>query len=88
MHERSVRTLLWSSGIVLLVGGMVMSPSASLFAFGLAAVLALLAVVFGRRKLRIVAVVLMLVSFLLVVQEYPKANQDFSSYRQQASGKP
>jgi membrane protein implicated in regulation of membrane protease activity len=87
MNERSVRALLWSSGIVMLVGGMVMSPSASLLAFGLAAVLALLAVVFGRRKLRLVAVVLMLVSLLLVVQEYPKANQDFSSYRQHVSGR-
>ncbi|MCK4536762.1 MAG: hypothetical protein KAT93_07090 [Desulfuromonadales bacterium] len=87
MNERSVRTLLWSSGILLLTGGMVMSPSARLLAFGLAAVLAVLAVAFGRRRLRLVAVVLTFVSLLLVVQVYPNAKQDFSDYRQNANAR-
>lgn len=88
MKEQSVRTLLWSSGIVILVGGMVMSPAASLLAFGLASILAILAAAFGRRRLRLIAVVLMFVSLLLVVQEYAKAKQDMSSYRQHVSGRP
>lgn len=87
MNEQSVRTLLWSSAIVILIGGMVMSPSARLLAFGLAAVLAVLAVVFGRRRARLIAIVLTIVSLLLVVQEYPNAKQDYLDYRQNANSR-
>ena len=87
MNEQSVRTLLWSSAIVMLIGGMVMSPSARLLAFGLAVVFAVLAVAFGRRMIRLIAVVLTIVSLLLVVQEYPNAKQDFLDYRENANGR-
>ncbi len=67
---------------------MVMSPSAGFAAMVLAALLAAVPAMFGRRRLRITAFVLVVVSVVFAVSVYPDFRKDRERYREatEASG--
>jgi membrane protein implicated in regulation of membrane protease activity len=72
IKNSSASALTWLSAILLFVGLLMMSPSGSLAVFVLAALFAVTPAVFGRNKIRIIAVILLLVSILLAVNQYPE----------------
>jgi len=82
MQPASARALTITAALVLLIGFMVMSPSAALLAFGLAALLAVFPAVFGAGKMRLVAAILLLGSIGLAVGKYPEFKNEQQRYRQ------
>jgi len=72
VKNSSASALTWLSAILIVVGLLMMSPSGSLAVFVLAALFAVTPAVFGRNKIRILAVILLLASILLAVSQYPE----------------
>ena len=82
MPPKSVRALTVTAAVVLLIGFMVMSPSAAFLAFGLAALLTAPAAIFGSGKSRAVAVLLLLCALGLTAVKYPDFKSEQQRYRQ------
>ena len=70
------------AALILLVGLMVMSPSAAFLAFCLAALLSAIPAIFGTGKTRIVAAILLLCSAGLAANSYPDFKKEQEQYRQ------
>ncbi|MDP2277285.1 MAG: hypothetical protein Q8K51_03585 [Nitrospirota bacterium] len=88
MKKESSNALAWFAAILLFVGLLIMSPSGAFALFVLAALFAAFPAIFGSKKTRIVAAVLLLVSILLAVSRYPefRSEQDrFSSRAKNSS---
>jgi membrane protein implicated in regulation of membrane protease activity len=78
MKGKSASALVWLSGILILLGWLVMSPSAAFFLFVLSVLLAGVPAAFSAGKIRAVAIVLLTVALFFAVQWYP----DFKSERE------
>jgi hypothetical protein len=72
MNPKSSNALIGAAALSLFVGMLVMSPHASLFLYGLAAVFVAVPTIFGDRKRRIVSGALLAASLALAVGVYPK----------------
>lgn len=81
MDPRSARALLSVSFILLVVAGMIGSPSAGLVAAGLAALCALPAVFVGTRGVKIVGALMMLASVGAAIVLLPASKEDLDRYR-------
>jgi hypothetical protein len=82
MQPASARALTVTAALVVLVGFVVMSPSAAFLAFWFAAILAAFPAVFGAGKMRLIAAVLLLGSMGLAMGKYPEFREELSRYRQ------
>lgn len=82
MKPASAKTLTWLAAILAVMACMVMSPSGALFLLAAAALAALFPSVFSRGKVRLVAMVLLLLSLGLAVQKYPAFRHEQAAYRQ------
>jgi hypothetical protein len=82
MQPASARALTITAALLVLIGLMVMSPSAAFLAFWLAAILAAFPTVFGVGKIRLIAAVLLLGSMGLAMGKYPEFRDELSRYRQ------
>lgn len=71
MENSTASTFIWLTAILLVLGLIVMSPSGAFFAFVLAALSAVIPIFCGTKKIRIVAVILLLASIFLASVEYP-----------------
>lgn len=85
MQPASARALTITAAMVMLVGFIVISPSAGFLAFCLAALLAATPVLFGTGKFRLVSVVLLLSALGLAVVQYPAFRDEQARLRQPAS---
>lgn len=82
MKKESASALAWFAAILLFAGWLVMSPSGAFAIFVLAALFAAVPAIFGSKKTRVVAAILLLVSILFAAIKHPefKSEQDrFSS---------
>jgi membrane protein implicated in regulation of membrane protease activity len=86
--SRSARTLLWAALVLLLVGGMVGAPEAGVACSALAALCALPAVISGPRRIRIVAVAVLVAAAALASALLPGARGGLESYRNRAQRQP
>ncbi len=84
MKPVTARTLIWASAIFLLVGLIIMSPSAQFFLMVLAALLVAAPVFLVQGSLRIVAVILLFLSLFLAAYTYPSFQADQRAYRERA----
>lgn len=82
MSPESARALIGTAALLLLIGFMVMSPSAAFLAFGLAALLAAPAAILGSGKSRVVAALLLLGALGLAAARYPDFTAEQQQYRQ------
>ena len=82
MQPASARALTITAGLVMLIGFMVMSPSAAFLAFCLAALVAAPPAFYGTGKMRLVAAALLLGAVLLAVGKYPAFRTDQQRYRE------
>jgi hypothetical protein len=84
MKPQSVRALIWLSIILLVLGGMVMSPLASLLLAALVFLCALPVIFFGSLLPRLVGAALLLGSIGLAGMHYTDASLQMKEYKQQA----
>jgi hypothetical protein len=76
MTTQSARSMAWASILMLMVGGMVIAPEA-----GVAALCSLLAVLYGTRVVRYVALLLLFASLGLLLALLPGAIEQMGRYQ-------
>ena len=82
MQPASARALTGMAALILLVGLIVMSPSAAFLAFCLAALVAAPAAFFGTGKMRLLAAALLIGAVILAVGRYSAFRADQQRYRE------
>jgi hypothetical protein len=87
MNPGSARTLTVLSSVLTLFGGMVMSPSGSLFLLVMASMAAFFPAVFGRKAIRLLALFILLISLFLMAIQYPVFRQDQDTYRRHSEAR-
>lgn len=88
MDPKTVRSLAWTSLVLLLVGGSVGSPEAGVAAAAVAALCAIPPLLLGARRVRATAVLLLLASAGLAVVHFPAARRGMEAYRGRAQRHP
>lgn len=81
MQPASARALTSMAALVLLVGLMVMSPSAAFLAFCLAVLLSAIPAIFGTGKTRLIAAVILLAATGLAIRIYPEFKSEQERHR-------
>jgi membrane protein implicated in regulation of membrane protease activity len=81
MKPVSARALTWLAAILIIIGGMILSPSGAFFLFLVAALVVVAPAIFGTGRIRVAATVLLLVSICLAVNIYPDFKSDQERYR-------
>jgi tetrahydromethanopterin S-methyltransferase subunit C len=81
MNPKSVRTLMWSS-IILLMGSCALSSQLAIMLMILSALCAIAPIVFGSNVVRIVGALVLIAAIGLSVSLYPDANKEMASYRE------
>lgn len=76
MKPSSASALIWFAVILLVVGMMIMSPSGAFLVFLLALLFSAIPAIFSRKKIRIAAIVLLIISVLLAANQYPKFKEE------------
>jgi hypothetical protein len=84
MKQQSARALIWTSGILLLLGFMIPAPAGSFFMFALAVVAAAIPSLFAARPVRYVAFALLGVSIAVTASTYPTYMQAQDAYLKRA----
>jgi membrane protein implicated in regulation of membrane protease activity len=78
----SARTLLWLSGVLILIGMVVISPAAGLFCFALAALSAGGAIVLAPGALRVFSIMVAIGALIMVFTTYPAYKTHMDRYRE------
>lgn len=68
--------------VFFVLGGIVINPLAGFICFVLAGILTLLAVLYGTRRLRYIAFVLLIIVIALAVSKFPEASHHLKVYRE------
>jgi len=87
MNPKSVKTFVWAAVICILLGMAVMSPASSLFLYSVAAIFAVIPAIFGAKRMRIAAIVILALSIALLAMTYPKFDIEMTKYRDRAHKK-
>jgi len=90
LSDETAKTLAGLAVLLLAPGLLIASPTGRFFFLVLAAFVALIPLVFGSTKRRILAGVIMAVSLLVGAATYPEFRKDYGSYLERArqKGKP
>ena len=81
MNPKSVRTLLWLSVILLVLGSLALSPELTIFLMILTALCALPSIIVGSdKKSRIGGVVIVTLSIILAAANYTDSRKQLSVY--------
>lgn len=84
MKPESSRALLWFAGILILIGLLVMSPSAQFLFLILGALAAVAPAMSGSRSTRIAGCVVLVIALAFAVILYPRFKKDQQSYVERA----
>jgi hypothetical protein len=84
MNPKTPRTLVQFSAILVVLGIAVMDPLAGLALMVLAGMLSIITLIFGSKKLRVIAVFLLAIIIAFAVWKLPEARQHFERYRDRA----
>lgn len=85
MNKETARTMMWAALALLLVGAMIGAPEAGVLMAVLAACCALAATVYGSKRVRIAAMLVLLAALGLSAALYPAATRDMAAYRDRAT---
>jgi len=80
IKNTSANALTWFAAILIFIGMLLMSPAGSFLVYVLAALFAMAPVIFGTKKIRIFAIILLLVSIFLAVNKYPEFKSESDKY--------
>ncbi|MFH1605346.1 MAG: hypothetical protein ABIH03_15735, partial [Pseudomonadota bacterium] len=87
MNPKSASTLVWASVIAILLGMVILSPSAAFVLYVVAVVFATIPTAFGPKVPRVAGGVALLVALALAYQGYPAFAAERDSYRKRAESK-
>ena len=80
MKNNSASALTWFAAIIIFIGLLMLSPSGSFGVYILAALFASAPAIFGAKKIRIAAIILLLASIFLAVNKYPEFQSERDKY--------
>ncbi len=86
-REVSARTCLIVAGVLLIVGIVVINPTAGVLAFVLAALLALIGICLGFRRYGVAGIILLLIAVALIAWRLPDAQEDYGRYLEKVQQK-
>lgn len=87
MNPKSASTLVWAAAAATLIGLIIMSPSGQFFSFLVAVILATTPTLFGPKRPRIAAGVILAFSIALACQVYPAFHKEMGDYRKRAAAR-
>lgn len=88
LRNQSARGLLWSSGILVVLGIVVISPVGRMFFIALAAIFAGISTLLGRGPARTSGIVVTIATLLLVAASYPAYKKHMDLYLERAKERP
>jgi hypothetical protein len=86
MNPKTPRTLVQFSAILVVLGIVVMDPLAGIALMVLAGILSIISIIFGTKKVRIIAVILLAIVISVAIWKFPEARQHLQRYRDRAPG--
>lgn len=87
MNPKSASTLVWAAAAATLIGLIIMSPSGQFFSFLVAAILATAPGLFGPKRVRIAAGVILAFSIAFACKGYPAFHKEMGDYRKRAAAR-
>jgi len=84
MNQKTPRALVQFAAILVVLGVVIMDPLAGLFILVLAGILTAIALAFGSKRVRIVAILLLLIIAAFSIWKYPDARRHLERYRSRA----
>jgi purine-cytosine permease-like protein len=84
MNPKTPRTLVQFSAIVVVLGIAVMDPLAGLALMVLAGILSIISIIFGTKKVRVIAIILVVIVISFSIWKFPEARQHLQRYRERA----
>ena len=87
MNPKSARTFVWAAIISIILGIMIITPAGSVFLYLIAVLFAAIPAIFGAKKTRIAAIVILAVSIALLVVTYPIYDAHMTKYRERVHKK-
>ena len=84
MNPKTPRTLVQFSAILVVLGIAVMDPLAGLALMVLAGILSIISIIFGTKKVRIIAIILLAIVISFAIWKFPEARQHLQRYRDRA----
>ena len=79
-RNKSARTVLWLSGILIFIGFTVLSPAPKPFLFSLAALFSLSAILSHEKAIKIISVIVTVFAFILAIAAYPAYKTHMDGY--------
>ena len=84
MNPKTPRTLVQFSAILVVLGIAVMDPLAGVLLMVLAGILSIISIIFGTKKVRIIAIILLAIVISFAIWKFPEARQHLQRYRERA----
>ena len=84
MNPKTPRTLAQFSAILVVLGIVVMDPLAGLALMVLAGILSIIAIIFGTKKVRVIAIILLAIIISFAIWKLPEARLHLKRYRERA----
>jgi c-di-AMP phosphodiesterase-like protein len=84
MNPKTPRALVQFSAILVVLGIAVIDPLAGLLLMVLAGILSVIALIFGSKKLRLIAIFLLAIIISFAIWKLPEARQHLQRYRERA----
>ncbi|MFC1895370.1 hypothetical protein ACFL0Q_01740 [Thermodesulfobacteriota bacterium] len=81
---QSAKALLWSSGILVLLGLVIISPADRMFLVAVATICAGISIILGQDRIRVLGILVTLVALILGVASYPDYRKHVGFYFQRA----
>ena len=86
MNPKTPRTLVQFSAILVVLGIAVMDPLAGLALMVLAGILSIISIIFGTKKVRVIAIIVLAIVISFSIWQFPEARQHLQRYRDRAPG--
>jgi hypothetical protein len=84
MNPKTPRTLVQFSAILVVLGIVVMDPLAGLALMLLAGILSIISIIFGTKKVRVIAIIVLAIVISFAIWKLPEARQHLQRYRDRA----
>ena len=84
MNPKTPRTLVQFSAILVVLGIAVMDPLAGFALMVLAGILSIISIIFGTKKVRVIAIILLAIVISFAIWKLPEAQQHLQRYRERA----
>ena len=84
MNPKTPRTLVQFSAILVVLGIAVMDPLAGLALMVLAGILSIISMIFGTKKVRVIAIIVLAIVISFAIWKLPEARRHLQRYRERS----